>query len=521
MSAMHRGFALCTLALAAGCAPAEHTTDPTSSETAFQAGTLSGAVNGPIGSTQTTNSHQVTLTGVVANFTRLGIVTPGGATGTSAVYFSSRGDSGAPHVWRVNIDGTGLKQITTDSSGQVFPAIARAGNRLVFRDLGLSGGQPTTTDLWEWTPLGGSHFLASESGVTGVAGWVPGDTAVVYPINASGDVGLRERNPSGGAVTDLTEEPDRHVTTGLVNGVPTAYFTRRDSIYRVNLATHDTSLFHGEPSPFPAFGPDLSPDGSRVLFWTQDVRNFTLFSIPTDLSDSATQVTIIPDRGRPWRPEAHWSGDTAFVSLEENAQIHLPQLVLRHIQDVPLHVLTTFPSGVENEFSVGSPPAAPPRNLIGDGGELGSAASGIIYGLAAHGELTTVVSFTANRPRSVSLTAGTGLNASAPVLTYTLNADRLTALAYLADPPEGPAVPVIASSSAVVNGALITFDATTGEVALILPFATGGVTVADVSGVRVFRGAFTGVWQKGTDLANGGAGEVRLGWQSGQVEVRP
>lgn len=517
-----------TLTLALGCASAEHTTDPTSSETAFQSGSLVGAVTGLVGQAQTTNSSHVTLTGLVANFTRLGIAGPGGSPGTSAVYFATRGDSGAPHLWRENLDGTELRQLTSDSSGQLYPAISRAGGRLVFRDLKLSAGQPTATDLWEWTEAGGPRFLAAETGVTGIAGWVPGDTAIVYPVNAGSDVGLRQRGLPSGPVTHLTDLPDDRLTTGVVDGVPTVFFTRGRDILRINLVTHDTTVFYNHPDFASGFSPDLSRDGTQLLYWTQDVRNFTLFIIPTDKSDSAQQLDVFPDRGLLWHPEARWSGDTAVVQTVEQARAEriVPQLGLRSVHGPLLKRLTDFPAGIENGFSVGASLASAPRELVGADGVLGSTASGIIFGQGSPGGLTSVLSFTANRQRSVSLTAGTGLNASAPVLTYTVTADRLTGLAYLNDPPSGAAVTVIDSTSAPASGALISFDATTGAVALVLPFSAGGVSnaesasVADERGARVFRGRFTGVWQGGQNLAPGGANEVRLVFEGSVVEVR-
>lgn len=527
MRAIHRAIGAVSLTLAVGCAPAERSTDPGNSETAFAAGSMAGAVSGPIGPAQTTNSAQVTLTGVVADFTRLGIVGSGDSPGFQAVYFATRGDSGAPHLWRINVDGSGLSQLTTDSSGQVFPAISRAGDRVAFRDLKLSGGQPTATDLWQWTPRGGSQFLAAETGVVDIAGWVPGDTAIVYPVAAGSDVGLRQRGIPTGPVVHLTDVPDDRTTTGLVNGVPTTFFTRNSNIYQISLTTHDTSVFLQHDDFSNLFGPDLSPDGTKLLYWGEDIRFFTLLVTSIDHSDTL-QLFGFPSRGQPWHPEARWVGDSAVVATDEqdrgNFRI-VPQLGFFTLASAPSHRLTDFDSGVENGFSVGPFLRTPPRGVIGEDGELGSRASGIIYGLGRQGELTAVLSFNANRQRSVTLKAETGLNAEAPVLTYTITADRLLSLGYLSNPADGPAVSVIDSSSAVASGAIVSFDGVTGAVSLVIPFATNvvgaePVTVKDEGGVRMFRGGFTGVWRGGRNVARNGASEVRLQLRGGRVEVR-
>jgi hypothetical protein len=523
MNATHQRLVTLAILLTAGCATAEQSTDPTNSATAFEAGPLSGSILGPISRAQTTNSAQVTLTGITGNIIRLGIHDTEPVTGSSAVYFSTRGDSGGvPHIWQVNLDGSGLSQITTDPSGQRFPSISRAGDRLVFRDLGLSGGQATKTDLWEWTAAAGSRFLATETGVTGIAGWIPGDTAIVYPVGALGDSGLRQRNLTGGAVAHLTDEPDDRVTTGLVGGVPTAFFTRRDSLYRVNLTTRDTSFFYAPEPPFQAFSPDLSPDGQHLLFWTEFIRDFSMFVIPTDLSNSAREERAIELRSGQEFPEAHWSGDTAVVWLEqEDGGIGI-QLRFVPLEGFGSQRLTNFPAGVENGFSVGPFLLPAPRLLIGEGGALGGNASGIIYGMGRQGELTTVVSFTGSPQRSVSLRAETGLNADAPVLTYTLTADRLTSLAYLSDPDDGPVVSVVDSAGPAISGAVVSFDAVTGAVSLILPFAGASpATVTDEGETRAFRGAFTAVWRSGKNLAGRGTGEVRLNRATGMVDIRP
>jgi hypothetical protein len=513
-------FAPLAIALAVGCTAAEHTTDPTNSETTFEAGTLNGVIAGRIGSPQTTNSDQVTLTGIVGNFTRLSISGVDAGAGPSRVYFSTRGDSGGvPHLWQVNIDGSGLRQLTTQPSGQVLPSISGAGNRLVYRDLGLSGGQPSRTDLWEWTPTAGTRFLAAETGVNGLAGWLPGDSAIIYPVHAAGDNGLRQRGLAGGAILRLTEEPDSQVTTGLVHGVPTAFFIRRDSLYRMNLTTRDTSLFTVLEPFYGTLNPALSPDGRQVLLWIEFLRGFTLFTVPTALPDSFVQAGGVDGDFRTWKPEARWSGDTAVVWTEPEAGTETPNLHWVNLKGGKRR-LTNFPAGVETGFTVGPFLPPPPRTLIGEGGELGSRASGIIYGVGPQSALTTVVSFTASPQRSLSLKAETGLDADAPVLTYMLTADRLTSLGYLAG--DGPVVSVIDSSSAPVSGALVSFDGRTGQVALILPFAgeySRAAVVSDDGQARVFRGLFTGVWQDGRNLAPSGTREVRLNFRSGRVEI--
>jgi hypothetical protein len=120
------------------------------------------------------------------------------------------------------------------------------------------------------------------------------------------------------------------------------------------------------------------------------------------------------------------------------------------------------------------------------------------------------------------LTAETGLNSNAPVLSMSLSADRLTSLAFAND-PTGSVTQVIDSTSGA-TGALITFDATTGSVALILPFAlTPGdqaPTVRDEGTSRVFRGHFLAVIGADGVRRPGPAAEVVFDHSSRMIRTR-
>src|SRR5262249_33074666 len=89
--------------------------------------------------------------------------------------------------------------------------------------------------------------------------------------------------------------------------------------------------------------------------------------------------------------------------------------------------------------------------LIGDSAALGTDASGVIFGQGAGGAVRSIVAFKAAPQRNIKLETGTGLNSSAPVLTYSLRADRLTSLKFTSDPLGQNISSAIDSGSSTVN----------------------------------------------------------------------
>lgn len=533
-----------TLVLVTSCASEPRSTDPSAAEVPFQSGLLSGTTLGRIGPAQTTTGPGATLTGLVGTFTSLSAGGPA-AGNVATVYFTSRGNASVPEdIWQIRTDGTGLLNLSPDDTiRSVGPSIAPSGSRLLFWQLGPIDFQDCChqeTRLMERLPDGTTRQLATDLDAASPVSWNPDEKAVIYPLlfdeSQSFNAVIRRVALDNGTPQDLLpRHPGRlpELTVGSVNGHPEVIYQNAErGLNRFDLTSGTDSAYLTPADSDIVTSPALTRDGHRLLFvLTHRVSGEShsqlrvaevnhpeaaesLFTFP-----GGSQVIFgDPENAARWLPDG-----SGFVVTAGGA----PQGFQLHLLDASGHLvrqLTSLPLGIApGSFSVG-PPRSSSQALIGEGGLLGSTASGIIFGQDLTGGLTTVVGFQSDRPRSVTLKANTGLNSTGPALTYTLTAERLRTLRFINDPPDGNPVTVVDSTSLPAGGALINFDADNGQVTVILPFAEGqsqSATVTESGGARVFRGHFLGVWKGRTNLAPRGATEVKMETATGRVEVSP
>jgi hypothetical protein len=480
----HRSVSLAVLGLAGICActPAEHSTDPSSSELPFRSGALSGATSGRVSATQTTSGPGVTLTGLVGNFTRLSY--HNGDPELPTVYFSGQPESDPIHLWRVNLDGTGLEELTHDTSESANPSIAPSGNRLLFWQ--LSGRTPFVANTWlsELEPGQTVRQLFLEvDGLTPPL-WSADERSVMYSQNISGPTRvsrLVRLNLETLQKQTLLEDPNGNFldeTSAVVDGNPLLIFQVTDSFYQLYLATLTSTLYHRSGDPAVGLShPRLSHDGERIMYWAGPANLHGPASAELRIGSPAHPETAHPiltlqNQGYPGPYDARWLVDgSGIVALLPQENTTVSQLYLLDTTGAILRQLTSLGAGIGHGYSIGPAGTGGTVTLVGDDGILGTSSSGIIFGQGSSGGVSSVVSFTSSRPHSVELKAETGLNSSAPVLTYTLRADRLEGLRYVNNPVNDTAVTVVDSTMSPVGGAVITFDAATGRVAVILPFA--------------------------------------------------
>lgn len=455
-------FPLLAVWLAIGCGSTDAGPASPQAETEFHAGVLSGTTSGRVRPAQTTNSAAVTLTGLAGNFTRLSVAGRGEAV--TPVYFTAVDSTGIARIWRITTEGTGLQQLTSTGEGDHYPSISNSGRELVFARSGPNPDRQTTTsDLWLWNPEEGEHLLASEHNVIGNPTWFPGDTAVLYSaFFASGlpDQGLIRRNTSTAAAEILTPEATGQTTLANVNGEPSAIFQFGATLQRLIFGSNDTVTYLSGPA---VHGAQVSPDGQRMLYWQLDPAGSLLRIAPVDHPDAGRTVTTLNNR-IPFVPDARWLRDGSGLVVLADVGIDTAQLFLMDTLGTRLRRLTFMTQGVETFFSVGPASGGAGRILIGENGELGSNASGIIFGQAAGGGITSIVVFSSDRPNSIELKAETGLNANAPVLSYTLRGNSLRSIAYL-NQLDGEPV-----TAEVTGGAVVSFDAESGKVVSVVSF---------------------------------------------------
>lgn len=523
--------------LMSACSPTETSTSPsTSTEVPFQSGGLVGATSGPVGAAVTTTGSGATITGLTGRFVRLSY--QGDATQpviTTPVYYHAFSLTDlADHIWRVNLDGTDPQQITFDSLGQRDPAVDPATGRIAFWQVfDATASPPAGTLSFMQADGSGITPVRTEDCVNHAIRWAPNGN-LLYGLNCPGAEGVYEIATDGSGQLKVFDAPFRGMGVSNAASGQFALVARTptdpdsvSSIYRINYPARDTASFIPGGSADLYSEPRVSPVAPyRLTYWSLDTNVYSLRIAP--LSDPANYRIIqeVPAASISAFPCHEWAPDGNSIVWSVNHPSGGNQLQVMDTLGQRIGFSLTGQDGVGCP-AVGRPDTLSAGGggtvvLIGDEGVLGADASGVIFGQGAGGTIRSVVAFKATPQRSVKLETGTGLNSTAPVLTYTLQANQVTSLKYTALPTGDTVFSAIDSGTVGATGALISFDAATGAVALILPFSTNlaGPAISDEGGVRTFRGHFLGAYRgNGENVAIGGATAVGLNFRGPKIKV--
>lgn len=203
--------------------------------------------------------------------------------GRSVVFQSDRGSSGVSHVWTMNSDGTGLKQLVTGHSW--YPRWSPDGARIAFMMSGTDG-------------------------------------AHVYVMNADGSNPVKVSAPAmqvGGSCG--TPSPGTRID--LVGWIPDGRvaFTRHycGFGYRYFIVNADGSGFaETQIKLYEAF---WSPDGSKVVFPRPEGGYWRIILMNADGTGARVLSTQGTHQGLPWTGYSPWSPDgTRVVFFAHTAQ---------------------------------------------------------------------------------------------------------------------------------------------------------------------------------------------------------
>lgn len=525
------------LALLTSCGTDNQPTAPRDSfAVPFSAGELSGSTLGALGAPVTTSGPGALITGIPGQFTSLSYRGPGGATISPYIYFAmgQPATGASANIWRIGINGAGIQRLTSDTQQKLYPSISPDGRQVVFFQTIAELGHAPLQDIIRIQSDGsGRSKIGTSIDSRDPVAWTPRADSFYFYQNDPFSVGIWRQANSMVTAELLTDQAEGPPSLGVLGGMPTMMFGFRGRLMQMNLLTRDTTVFFANPAAALS-QPKLSPDGRRLLFFQQDSGVVTGAPYQLRVANTASPATskllaTISLDGLTGIPSATWAldGRHLIATLQPGpnlfAQLYeLDADATGNATGVPRRLITTLAGTLFPGVSVGPAASAQNRLLIGPGAPLGESASGIVFGQREGGVLASVVAFGGASPDSVELTAETGLNSNAPVLSVSLRADRLTSLAFTND-PAGPVTQVTDSSSSA-TGALITFDAATGAVALVLPFTlTRGdetPTVRDEGTSRVFHGHFLAVIGADGVARPGVAGEVVFDHTSGTIHTR-
>lgn len=261
--------------------------------------------------------------------------------GNGAIYFAD-GAGGDSEIYSLKSDGTGLAQLTDNSSEDVSAVASADGARLAF--LSDRTGEPQVwtmnqdgTDQTQVTTQGASAFGFYDI----VLSWSPNGKIVyadsagmITSINPDGS----DRSPLGAFGLDPVVSPDGSKIAYIVFRESNAdlFVMDADGANPTQLTTYE--IFSGP------FHPEWSPDGSKIAFTSLT----GYFNIHTINADGTNQTTVTSG---PAQLVPQWSPDGTRILYTELADFTLRTINPDGTADTLLYNLPS--AGVATDWAVG------------------------------------------------------------------------------------------------------------------------------------------------------------------------
>jgi len=186
-------------------------------------------------------------------------------------------------LYVMNIDGSGLRQLTNMPGAEWVPSWSPDGKRIAFvskteQDQQIFSINADGSELRQLT-----HTVAPTYGPD----WSPDGTHIVYNSNASGIDQLYTMNADGSNQTQITSRgTDNWGTAWSPDGNWIAFHSSRDGNWDIYLIHPDGS---GERrltnDPAREFSPTWSPDGSQIAFVSEQDGKFDVYAMNADGSN--------------------------------------------------------------------------------------------------------------------------------------------------------------------------------------------------------------------------------------------
>ena len=381
---------------------------------------------------------------------------------------------GEYEIWVVNSDGTNLHRITSGVNS-LSPAWAMDNFHIAF-----ARTDPTTGfhQIYTMTSSGGSLTLLSDG---------------------TADDTLPAWSPDGSQI----------------------YFLR----YNTTFGKHQLWRMNSNgTSPQELFGLNnlelaISPLGTRMVNSYQSSPGADEIAEIVSLPDLSSASVILNTSGTQYDVES-WSADGTRILYRKSVTASgTSELDSVTTDGNNPQTLASFGDGSVKYGTWEPYPVAIPYVSSSGGYTLNNASSGFLFAMNGSA-LGSFVNFTATTPGSATLTVDPITNGSTNLI-YHVHADALNSFRYINGFGGGVSVVTVGPGT---KEALVSFNATDGTVAAVLPVASkrGLVLASQKRGTQtVYTGAFSGVWDtRGKNIATGGASEVVLSQTGEAVSVR-
>jgi hypothetical protein len=342
--------------------------------------------------------------------------------------------------------------------------------------------------------------------------WSPDGTEIAYDSN--GSVFTILANGSGSPVNVISDGSSDSEPAWSPDGANIAYISGGQVDVKSSTPGGNSIIIHqGAHDTCPTW----SPDGTQIAYSTDQDGAGTMHIYVSTYNQFPGEKQLTNTTGRDTLPA--WSPDGSVIMVER-----LPGDGSSGNQTTLVSAVdgSTIANLTNNSLFVDNSPKWQPfqkaRTLVGAGAPLGASAAGFLFGQQGN-VVTSVLSFNASTPANARIVAQGPTSPDQPNLIFAITtADSLTALAF-ENNVNLPAVQL--SISGNPSAAIVSFNALTGTVASVLPYAANRSAAAPPvqSGATLtYHAHFLGVFDaKGENLSPGGASEVRLDGRTGQI----
>jgi dipeptidyl aminopeptidase/acylaminoacyl peptidase len=341
--------------------------------------------------------------------------------------------------------------------------------------------------------------------------WRDGN-AEIYVMNSDGTL---QTNLTKNAAADTAPcwSPD---------GTWIAYVSNRNGPWQVMRMLADgtsNTILIGETT-FDCWDPQYSPDGSRIAYVTNKDGNSEIY-VSDAFGGNRTRITT--NTTSDFDPS--WSPDGNFLTYTHVNAAGYPEVWTASAAGNNLKQISLAAHAARPYWS----PFVTSRSLIGPSRAMfGTSASGFLYG--QRGDInTSIVIFDTATPSGARVSALTAAGSSTPNFVFEVTStDTIRSLQFTNDFYQLPTVAVAPPPAQDLpppqpNGALVTFNSTTGKVSSILPYvanrSAAPVQNQKVNLLTVHRQFTAVVDAAGRNLAPNGASQVRIDTATGRVSL--
>jgi len=219
----------------------------------------------------------------------------------SKIAFASDREKPNFHIYVVNVDGSGLVKLTSETGGDLSPRWSPDGKRIAFSRVGAIYVMDSDgTNVQQVTePKPEATALPCEAGAF-LGGWSPdGKQLTFYAASATRELGqICTVNVDGSNLKVVASEPPTyHVEPSWSpDGEWIAYrFIQGDDYEIYKVKPDGSSRTDLTNNPAMDIEPDWSPDGKWVVFSSNRGGNFDLYIMKPDGSELA-RLTTSPDK---------------------------------------------------------------------------------------------------------------------------------------------------------------------------------------------------------------------------------